>query len=207
MNLIQRLFHRGPAPELIIVSGLPRSGTSLMMKMLAAGGLPSLTDGERGADEDNPLGYAEFERVKQLKNGDTTWLAEAEGRAVKVISALLKDLPSGYRYRVILMRRDLDEVLASQAAMLARRGETSQTDDPELARIYQNHLGQVQGWMAEQPNFHFIEVNYNHLLAEPGAEIARLAAFIPRPLEQDAMQAVIDPDLYRQRRPPGAETG
>src|SRR5579872_1312474 len=104
-----------------IVSGLPRSGTSMMLRMLAAGGLPILTDGVRTPDEDNPHGYLEWEGVKSLAR-DASWVASARGKGVKVIYYWLRDLPRDCRYRVIFMRRDLDEVLASQAAMLERRG-------------------------------------------------------------------------------------
>jgi hypothetical protein len=111
------------AERIVVVSGLPRSGTSMMMKMLEAGGIPVLTDYEREADEDNPKGYFEFERVKNLKDGDDAWLPQAKGKVVKVIAALLTDLPSSYEYEVIFMRRAMPEILASQRQMLIRRGE------------------------------------------------------------------------------------
>lgn len=124
-----------PYSEIIVVSGLPRSGTSLMMKMLAAGGLPLLVDGLRVPDDDNPEGYFEFEQVKALASGDHTWLPEAQGCAVKIISSLLKFLPEAYFYRVILMQRHMSEVLASQHRMLIRRGEPVDTlSDEKLGR-------------------------------------------------------------------------
>src|SRR5262245_12295550 len=111
----------GTSDAITIVSGLPRSGTSMMMSMLEAGGLGALTDGIRAADEDNPKGYYEFERVKKIKQ-DTAWLADAKGRVVKMISQLLLDLPAAYQYRIIFMRRNIDEILASQKQMMVRRG-------------------------------------------------------------------------------------
>src|SRR5215207_9218271 len=86
--------------SVVIVSGLPRSGTSMMMRMLAEGGLPVLTDELRGADDDNPQGYLELEVVRQLKEGNVRWLENAQGKAVKVISSLLDYLPREYPYKI-----------------------------------------------------------------------------------------------------------
>ena len=122
-GFLKKLFTQQAEQTITIVSGLPRSGTSMMMKMLEAGGIPPLTDEIRTADTDNPKGYYEFERVKKMDKGDTAWLENAQGKSVKVISALLKHLPSDYRYRVIFMRRDMSEILASQKKMLDHRGE------------------------------------------------------------------------------------
>ena len=136
-----------------IVSGLPRSGTSMMMKMLEAGGLPPLTDNLRTADEDNPKGYYEFERVKQLPKGDVAWLPDAQGKVVKVIAALLPSLPGGYHYRVIFMQRAMPEVLASQRQMLIRRGEDpDKIPDDVIAKLFEKHLRQVNDWVSQQPN-------------------------------------------------------
>ena len=144
-----------PHSEIIVVSGLPRSGTSLMMKMLAAGGLPLLVDGLREPDDDNPEGYFELERVKALVTGDDAWLAEARGHAVKVISSLLKFLPGTYSYRVILMQRRMSEVLASQRRMLMRRGEPVDTlSDEKLAVISVRHLQQVQSLAGRAAQHH-----------------------------------------------------
>ena len=121
----------GRGEPIVVVSGLPRSGTSMMMKMLEAGGIPPVTDELRTADDDNPKGYYEFERVKQMDKGDTAWVADAQGKVVKVISALLKHLPSSHNYQVIFLRRHMSEILASQRKMLIRRGE-----DPVLSLIH-----------------------------------------------------------------------
>ena len=135
-----------------IVSGLPRSGTSLMMQMLAAGGMPILSDGERRADVDNPRGYLEWERIKQLPK-DPGCIAEAEGKAVKVISQLLLSLPAQHEYRVIFMQRPLPEVMASQDEMLRRRGNFDPGEDNSVvARAFQDHLSDVYGWLNGKPH-------------------------------------------------------
>lgn len=183
-----------------IVSGLPRSGTSMMMKMLEAGGLPLLTDGRRTADQDNPKGYYEFERVKKLKDGDFTWLPEAQGKVVKVISYLLESLPQGYTYQVIFMRRLLPEILASQRKMLANRGEDpDKVSDAEMARLFEKHLAQVDAWIASRPHLQRLDVDYNRLIRDPLPFIAEINRFFGGRLDEDAMAAVIDPGLYRQR--------
>ena len=131
-----------------IVSGLPRSGTSMMMRMLEAGGMEILTDEIRTADEDNPKGYYEFERVKQIEH-DQAWLEDAKGKAVKMIVALLKHLPSGYFYKIIFMERKIEEVLASQREMLVRRGEpTDRISDEKMAALFHKHVEQVRSWIA-----------------------------------------------------------
>lgn len=185
---------------IVVVSGLPRSGTSMMMKMLDAGGIPPLTDEIREADSDNPKGYYEFERVKQLDKGDTAWLPQAQGKAVKVISALLQHLPDDYTYYVIFMRREIAEILASQRKMLINRGEDpDSTDEEKLAELYQKHLHQVDAWLDRQPHIHVLHVSYNDFVTEPGPEVRRVDAFLPHSLDVDRMADVVDPSLYRQR--------
>jgi len=135
-----------------IVSGLPRSGTSLMMQMLNAGGLPVLSDGERQADTDNPKGYLEWERIKQLPK-DPSLIAEAEGKVVKVISQLLLSLPSDHEYRVVFMQRPLPEVLKPQEEMLRRRGNAdSSTSTSAIEEVFQRHLIEVNKWLAGKAN-------------------------------------------------------
>src|SRR6202161_439394 len=130
-----------------IVSGLPRSGTSLMMQMLDAGGLSVLSDGERKADTDNPKGYLEWERIKQLPK-DPSLIAEAEGKVVKIISQLILSLPSGHEYRVIFMQRPLPEVLKSQDEMLKRRGTYKEGANPAaISAAFEKHLREVYAWM------------------------------------------------------------
>jgi len=184
-----------------IVSGLPRSGTSMMMKMLEAGGIPPVTDNLRTADEDNPKGYYEFERVKQLPKGDVAWLADAPGKVVKVIAALLPYLPATYRYRVVFMQRDMTEVLASQRQMLIRRGEDpDKIPDEVIAKLFEKHLKQVNDWVAQQSNVERLDVNYNEMLKNPAPFIAQINAFLGGNLDTAQMAQVVDPSLHRQRK-------
>ena len=185
--------------SIIIVSGLPRSGTSMMMQMLAAGGLELLTDNIRGADEDNPAGYYELERVKQLET-DKAWLEEAKGRVVKLISALLKHLPQTYSYKVIFMRRAMQEILKSQRQMLIRRGEpTDNVPDEKMGAMFEKHLAQVESWLAAQPNVDTIYVSYNEAMKDPASSAQRINQFLGGSLNVRAMAEIADRALYRQR--------
>jgi hypothetical protein len=182
-----------------IVSGLPRSGTSMMMRMLAAGGVPPLTDDVRKADEDNPLGYFEFEPVKQTKR-DPSWLGHAGGKAVKMVYRLLYDLPADHRYRVIFMRRTLEEVIASQDAMLSRRGRRADTLSRDRLRgLFDEQLREFEQWVARQPNFRILYVSYNDVLADARAAAQAVNAFLGGVLDVVAMTEVVEPALYRQR--------
>jgi hypothetical protein len=199
-GFLDKLLKSRPKGTVTIVSGLPRSGTSMMMKMLEAGGIPPLTDEIRAADSDNPKGYYEFERVKKLDKGDRGWLEEAEGKVVKVISALLKHLPRDFTYKVIFMRRDMQEILASQRRMLIRRGESTDKDsDHEIGELLSRHVSEVETWMNEQPNIEVIYVSYNRMLENPVEEVERVDRFLGRMLDIEEMLAVVDPKLYRQR--------
>jgi hypothetical protein len=203
-NLFRRSADsRPPEPDpntIVVVSGLPRSGTSMMMKMLEAGGIPPLTDEIREADRDNPKGYYEFERVKQMDKGDVTWLPEARGKAVKVIAALLKHLPAEYEYQVVFLERDLEETLRSQKKMLDRRGQPSDTiPDEEMAQLFTKHLEQIKEWLHDRPNFRVIFVSYNDVMASPREQAARINRFLGGRLALEPMVEVIDPELYRQR--------
>lgn len=184
---------------IVVVSGLPRSGTSMMMKMLEKGGLDVLTDQVRQADADNPRGYYEFERVKKLE-GDQSWLPEAEGKAVKIISQLLQYLPPSYSYKIVFMRREMEEILASQKRMLVRRGEEpNAVDDERLAALFRQHVKRVQSWLGEQPNVELVDVSYNRILDRPREAAEHLDAFLEQDLDVEAMAGVVDPSLYRQR--------
>ncbi len=183
-----------------IVSGLPRSGTSMMMKMLEAGGMPVLTDHIRAADADNPNGYYEFERVKQIAR-DQSWLPEARGKAVKIISELLKHLPPDYDYKVIFMRRKIEETLASQRQMLIRRGKrTSSAGDERMAELFRRHLLWVGSRLTKQANTEVVYVDYGAVIANPVEQARRLTQFLRQRLDVQAMAGVVDPLLYRQRR-------
>jgi hypothetical protein len=185
--------------EIIVVSGLPRSGTSMMMKMLAEGGLDAVTDALRTADDDNPNGYFEFEPVKQMTEGNTRWLDEARGKVVKVISALLEHLPSAHRYKVIFMERSLQEVLRSQKKMLVNRAEDSAISDSEMEERFKKHLAAVKFWLARQPNIEVLYVDYAKMIASPAAHCAMVADFISLPLDLEKMQQVPSQQLYRNR--------
>ena len=187
--------------SIVVVSGLPRSGTSMMMKMLEAGGIPPLTDKIRTADDDNPKGYYEFERVKKLKEGDTAWLDDAQGKAVKVITALLTYLPESYNYDVVFMERALPEVLASQRKMLINRGEDpDKISEEELTELFQKHLSQVMRWIESQPNVRYLGVSYNRLLQDPDPYVGQINQFLGKRLEVEEMEGVVDPKLYRHRK-------
>jgi hypothetical protein len=185
-------------PFLTIVSGLPRSGTSLMMKMLEAGGLPVLVDNVREADVDNPRGYYEFEPVKALKS-DTSWVGPARGKAVKMVYLLLLDLPAGYEYRVLFMRRNLDEILASQKAMLDRLGKASPLDDTRMASLFRDGLARFDAWVAGRPGFKILDVSYNAMITDPAPLAREVDRFLDGGLDLDAMTRVVDPSLYRNR--------
>lgn len=194
-----------PAPEkrqpIVVVSGLPRSGTSMMMKMLEAGGIPPLTDAIRSADTDNPKGYYEFERVKQLDKGDTDWLPLAEGKVVKVISALLRHLPEGHTYQIVFVRRNMPEILASQRKMLINRGEDPDAlDEARMAELFEKHIAQTEAWMNAQPNISWLAIHYSDILADPETAALEVTEFLNRDLDVPAMAEVVDPDLYRNRQ-------
>lgn len=191
-------WRRERGAPVTIVSGLPRSGTSMMMQMLAAGGLPVLADDQRPADENNPRGYYEYAPVRRLAQGDTAWVAQAQGRAVKVVSALLPQLPPGYPYRVILMQRALPEVLRSQAAMRVRLGAGETPDEELLLTEYAQHLFRLRLWLKRQ-GWPLHEVDYAAALNDPAQTARAVADFLGDGLDVAAMAAVIDPALYHQR--------
>ena len=182
-----------------IVSGLPRSGTSLMMQMLVAGGMTALSDGERQADTDNPRGYLEWERIKQLPN-DPSCISEGEGKVVKVISRLLLSLPAGHEYRIIFMQRPLPEVLASQDQMLKRRGTYKEGANPAaISAAFEKHLREVYAWMDGKPYVKALRVPYHEVLSEPKDVSKQLTQFLEIPLDAEAMTQQVDASLYRNR--------
>lgn len=184
-----------------VVSGLPRSGTSMMMKMLEAGGLSPLTDNIRTADDDNLQGYYEFERVKAMKDGDTAWMGESQGKVIKVISALLESLPSDYQYKVIFMEREMMEILASQRKMLERRGKPGNpAEDGKFAELYGKHLEKVKAWLAGRTNMSVLYVRYNEMVADPAAYAEKVASFLSIPMNVKAMGDVPQEQYYRQRK-------
>jgi hypothetical protein len=186
----------------IIVSGLPRSGTSMMMKILAEAGVPIVTDEMRTADTDNPNGYFELETVKQMLDGNVAWLKGAGGKAVKVISSLLEYLPSLYSYKIIFMEREIQEILASQRKMLERRNEKSEVDDAQIAEHFWKHLSVVKPWLARQPNMEVLYISYNSLMLNPEPYCRRVIEFIAcEPAHLEQMLSVPNAGLYRNRAP------
>ena len=189
-----------PRSWITVVSGLPRSGTSMMMQVLAAGGVEPLTDQLRTADPDNPRGYYEFEPVKKTKE-DPSWVAGATGRCVKLVHLLLRDLPDGHEYRVLFMRRNMDEVLASQQKMLDRLGRKGAAVKPEqLAAIFTKQLQQIEAWLTSKPNFSVRYVDYNRMIADPAPEVQAIDAFLGGGMNTEAMVKAVDPGFYRNRR-------
>jgi hypothetical protein len=200
--IVQRLYRRIRfGRPIVVVSGLPRSGTSMAMRMLEAGGMPIVTDAARAADEDNLLGYFEHNRVLTLdKGGDTAWLAGARGQAIKIVSALLPHLPETFQYKVIFMQRDLREVLASQDRMLERRGERSAAaGDDRLIELYEAHLRKVGNLLRRRRCFETLEVRYGDVIADPEGQAGRMNAFLGGRLDPAAMAAAVSPTLYRNR--------
>jgi hypothetical protein len=199
---LTKFFRKPDQPKaIIIVSGLPRSGTSMMMKMLESAGLEILTDNQRAADGNNPKGYYEFERVKKLKEGDFDWLSMAQDKVVKVISALLEYLPNRYQYKIIFMRRDMDEVLASQRQMLVRDGkQEDKVPDAKLAGLYEDHLKKIETWLEQQPNVSTLYLNYNQILRDPEPELNRINQFLGENFDIKTMLQVVDQNLYRERK-------
>lgn len=188
--------------QITIVSGLPRSGTSVMMQMLVAGGIPALTDGERVADTDNPRGYYEYERAKKIKT-DQGWLEDARGKVVKMVHVLLLDLPrdvAGQEYAVVFMRRNLDEVVKSQGVMLERAGKKGGNIAPEQLKIvYLQQIDRVLKEMAGRKNVRLLEVDYRDVVGDPAGTARRVTEFVGGDLDAGAMAGAVDGGLYRNR--------
>jgi Sulfotransferase domain len=185
---------------IVVVSGLPRSGTSMAMKMLEAGGLAVVTDNVRAADDDNPKGYYEDERVKDLgRDANRGWLRDARGRAIKIISFLLKDLPADNNYKVVFMERDLAEVLASQQKMLDHRGEDAGSGDEQMREHYLDHLRHVKFMLGYRRHFDTLYLPYRDVLERPRDEAQRLNRFLGGIADERAMVEMVDRALYRNR--------
>jgi predicted AlkP superfamily phosphohydrolase/phosphomutase/tetratricopeptide (TPR) repeat protein len=184
-----------------IVSGLPRSGTSMMMQMLAAAGIEPYHDDRREADEDNPRGYFEHEKATRLHQ-NASWVGEARGKTVKVVAHLLPYLPAGHEYRIVFMHRQLQEVTASQTAMLKRLGRKGGAlDERKLARVYAGQLVRVEEWLKRAAEVHVLPVQYDQVLADPAEAARRLAAFLGTPFRADEAAAAVAPALRRQHQP------
>lgn len=187
---------------IIVVSGLPRSGTSLMMQMLEAGGVSILMDDQRPPDSDNPRGYYEFLPVKSLDK-DNSWMGQAEGKAVKVVSLLLYHLPAGHDYKVLFMERNLTEVLKSQTTMLERLQPGSVPSSPDLDAAmrshFEKHLKKLNDWLPTQKNIAIERFSHASAVADPAGTAARVQQFLGIPMNTAAMAAVIDKSLHRQK--------
>lgn len=194
-----RLMTKNKAGPIFIVSGLPRCGTSMMMQMLEAGGIPVITDHIRKADEDNPRGYFEFEKVKKIKE-DSSWLDDCHGKVFKMVSALLYYLPNNKEYKIVFMKRKMDEMLASQNTMLRRKGQgDSVVSDEEMAKKLDKHLLKIKTWLAQQRNFNVIYINYNSVIENALTNATNVALFFNLPIDIAKMVQVVETSLYRQK--------
>ena len=193
--------HRASQTPLIVVSGLPRSGTSMLMQMLEAAGIPVMTDAVRAPDVNNPRGYYELERVKRLhKDTDKSWLAEGEGKALKIVSFLLPHLPEVYKYQVIFMQRSLREICASQDRMLDELGEArGNVAEDHLLQHYEAHLTDVRSLLSSRTCFATLPVNHADVLSQPLEAAARIGGFLGRTLDTKRMAGVVEARLYRNR--------
>jgi len=188
------------AMEFVLVSGLPRSGTSLMMQMLDAGGMDIMTDAKREADNDNPRGYYEWEDIRQLPRNPRI-IEQAEGKVVKVVSALLPHLPPRHTYKILFMKRPVSEVVRSQHTMITNHGKSVKTDAAHLEKQQDMHVGQILERLGKAPQIKLLEVAYPELVAQPAGWIDKIRTFIgeDRLPHREAMAAAVDPKLYRNR--------
>lgn len=184
--------------EIIIVSGLPRSGTSLLMQMLDHGGIEVVTDNIRTADTDNPKGYYEFEQVKKIKQ-DASWLPRMRGKAFKMVSQLLYDLPPSEHYRIVFMERDPDEILRSQEKMLTRLDRKA-APRQSMKQAYTLHLERLHAWLKLQANMAVLCVSYNDLVERPESQAERVCQFLGGQMSVERMVQTVDPSLYRNRK-------
>ena len=202
MSFVKRIVDKMKYGEpIVVVSGLPRSGTSMCMKMLDAAGIQAVQDGIRTADVDNPKGYFEYEKVKELdkEGADKSWVKNHRGSAIKVISFLLEHLPSDNHYKVVFMRRNIEEVLASQAKMLDHREEENTISDDEMTKIYENHLLRTKSILSARENFEVLYIHYTDILTDPAKNARALAEFLDVEEKAEDMAAAVDPKLWRNR--------
>lgn len=195
-----------------IISGLPRSGTSLMMQIVEAAGLSIFTDGKRLADDSNQRGYYEHDRISGLlQQSDRSWLAATRGQALKIVAPLLSALPLRFKpdqegaqprkapsYRILFMERDIREILASQSAMLQRLGKKPPQGD--LAKAYQQQVTNAACWI-QQHQIPTLGIDYHDLVHGSDDLLRKIAAFLGTPDKLAEMQAVIDPRMHRARIP------
>lgn len=202
-KILSRIFGNRNMNCIYIVSGLPRCGTSMMMQMLERGGMEVVTDNIRKADKDNPKGYYEFEKVKKIKE-DTSWLDATCGKVFKMVSMLLYDLPKDRNYKVIFMKRDIDEMLASQKKMLNRLGREDEAAEQEgMKPFYEKHVKEIENWLKMQENIDVLYLNYNNILADPDGAARSLKSFIGIRFNVEEATRTVDKDLYRNKTSAG----
>lgn len=183
-----------------IVSGMPRSGTSMMMQMLQAGGLDILTDNIRSKDENNPKGYLEYQKVKSLAS-DNSWIHEGQNKVIKVIAQLLQHLPASYQYKVIFMERDMEEIIKSQQIMLGKKSEVDKKIYPTvLADTFRKQLGKTRSWIKTHPQFEVMYVYYTDVINNPTEVAENLSVFLDADLNVSKMAEAVDSSLYRNRK-------
>ncbi len=185
----------------IVVSGLPRSGTSLMMQMFQAAGIDPMTDHVRAADDDNPEGYLEWEAIKQIKNHPEL-MDQAEGKVTKVISMLIPYLPTRHEYKIVFMVRPIDEIAASQQKMIQRLGSKgADVDLPTIEKNLTRHRDEILGLIRRRPNMTMRVVRYKKLIEDPQSVVDRLVDFFGDGvlLHPERMASVVRPELYRNR--------
>lgn len=197
-----------PANYIVVVSGLPRSGTSMMMQMLEAGGMDVMTDHVRTADDNNPSGYYELEGVKRLKE-DASFLNNAYGKAIKIVSPILYDIPRDKRCKIIFMRRHLKEILVSQKMMLLRSQKTPPPgqDDAHMEEVFKKHLRDVYLWLPKQENMDTLYVDYHEVINRPLACAQTVDLFLDNRLNVQKMVEAVDAKLYRERLSPEDSDG
>jgi predicted Zn-dependent protease len=199
-NEHRRFMRENIKQKITIVSGLPRSGTSMMMQALAAGGMDILTDGLRKPDDNNPKGYLEFEPVKKLAS-DNSWVKDAQGKTVKVIAQLLQYLPAEFEYKIIFMKREMDQVLRSQQIMLKKDSEIKSNTYPAvIASAFSKQLQQLENWFATQPHMEVLQVNYSDVINNPDEQMQLIADFLEEELSVDEMVKSVDPSLFRNNK-------
>lgn len=195
LNLSDKILNKYRDDQIVIVSGLPRSGTSLMMQMLDKGGMDVLVDGNRKADDSNPKGYYEYKPVMSLQK-DNSWLHEAKDKTVKIVAPLLRSIDPQYRYKIIFMKRDLDEVIKSQRKMLRKDTDTFPV---QLFNSYRKHLEVVNSWKENEPGVELIYLDYKDVLDDPNIAVDKVASFLGVDLKKNEMVKCIDRSLYRNK--------
>jgi len=183
--------------SIVIVSGMPRSGTSMLMKALKDGGLEPLTDGVRTPNEDNPNGYFEYEPVKNLKN-DNSWMKDAIGKSVKIIYKHLNLLPTDYQYKIIFVERNIDEIISSQKKMLINMGKKNTFSNQVLKIVFEKEIQKTKQWLLKN-KFEVLYVWYNLILSDPKKQMERVKNFVESDVDLDKMVSTVDPKLYRTK--------